>query len=407
MIIIEKNSCSKNLHDKHSTLILLTVIAILTLSISSCKKISDFTSFSKAVKEANPEIEFIEISKKDHKWYYFSYDSFEKVNLPQHAPQVLMKPWTEAIRISSSLAVGTDAFMTVNKLGILNCDPENEKQAKLITDNAIFSSLTADNLVGIDGYPVFHVYKDKEFNSTKAKNEEITHPFLVQFHPESSVFVPLLSTDDLDYNSDVEVSDITFSEGEWTVTLKTMDTNRKRFDYITFSTYDDLTNIDPMHRKDALRTETISEGEFRAKMTPEDISKSPDRVKTLLSRLPRDFSYFIQLSQQNSGLQKSYVKSDDMSNPDIMESQVLLGDTYAIAIFSDGTGFFSGALQDRYILNNDYPVAFRLPKLPKNFSYGPLIIEGDILYVAWEESVFYETGKSGFLTVDLGKVFYD
>ena len=385
--------------------IFMLMMAFLMLFFQGCTKSS---SFSKAVRQSNPEIEFKEISKKNHRWYYFTYDGFQRVALPQHAPQVLMKPWTEAIRISSSLSIGSDSFMTVNKLGLFNCDPENENQGVLITDNAIFSGLTADNLIGIDGYPVFHVYKDKEFNTNgKNKDSDVNHPFLVQYHPDSSVFLPLLSTDDLDYDNNVEVSDIMYENNEWSVTLKSMDNNRKRFDYITFSTYDNLTSIEPNKRKDMLRTESISEGEFRSKMTPEDMSHSPARVQQLLSRLPKDFTYYIQLSKQNTGIQKSYVKSDDLSNPDIMESQVLLGDTYSIAIFTDGTGFFSGALKDRYVLNNDYPVAFRLPKLPKNFTYGPLIIEGDILYIAWEESVFYETGRSGFLSVDLGKVFYE
>ena len=142
-------------------------------------------------------------------------------------------------------------------------------------------------------------------------------------------------------------------------------------------------------------------------MTPEDMSKSPQRVQELMSRLPKDFSYFIQLSSQNSGQQKSFIQATDISDPEIMESQVLLGDTFSIAIFTDGTGFFSGALQDRYIVNNGNPIAFRLPKLPKNFTYSSLIVEGDILYIGWEESIFYETGRSGFLTVDLGAVFYD
>ena len=45
--------------------------------------------------------------------------------------------------------------------------------------------------------------------------------------------------------------------------------------------------------------------------------------------------------------------------------------------------------------------AFRLPLLPSGFSYGEEAISGNTLYVAWEESSFFKTGRAGFITVDL------
>ena len=97
------------------------------------------------------------------------------------------------------------------------------------------------------------------------------------------------------------------------------------------------------------------------------------------------------------------VRSD---NSMMMDAQVILNDTFSLAIFTDGTSFFEGAIQDKYVVNNGNPIAFRLPKLPMGFSYSTFVVEKNILYVAWEEKVFYEVGRTGFLTVDLEKVFY-
>ncbi|MCR4789658.1 MAG: hypothetical protein K5839_01110 [Treponemataceae bacterium] len=391
---------------KHIFAASLFAACIITSTFTSCQKKDEFADSLK-----NTDIVFKEITKKDHKWYYFTPDGFLQAALPQHAPQTMLKPWTEAIRISSSLSIENDAFMTVNKLGILNCDPANEKQASLSMDKGIFSNLTADNLTSVDGYPVFHVYKNQEFNNSGLKNsknsKKANHPFLVQYHPESQIFVPLLSNEDLNIDEEAEVSSLVYKDDQWSATLKSSDAERKKFEYITFSTHEDLTNLSISGKKDLIQTDTISESEFRSKITPQDMSNSPERVQELFKRLPDNFSYYIQMAVANSGIQQNYVQSKDLSSPDIMESQVFLGDTYSIAIFTDGTGFFSGSLDDRYVVNNGNPVAFRLPKLPKNYTYGSLIIEGDILYVAWEESIFYETGRSGFLTVDLGNVFYD
>ena len=52
------------------------------------------------------------------------------------------------------------------------------------------------------------------------------------------------------------------------------------------------------------------------------------------------------------------------------------------------------------------PVAIRLPKLPVGFVYSDFVISGSTLYVAWEESSFYETGRAGFLQVNLDRTLY-
>ena len=44
----------------------------------------------------------VEITKKNHTWFYFDSLTFHKVDKPQHAPAQPVKPWTETIRISSA-----------------------------------------------------------------------------------------------------------------------------------------------------------------------------------------------------------------------------------------------------------------------------------------------------------------
>ena len=384
--------------------LLVFTLFIFTLFTFGCNLKNSLKVSDVIVETQMPEIK--PIPKKSHKWYYFTYDGFNQVSVPQKAPQILLKPWTEAIRISSGITIGTDGFLTVNKLGLLNCEPQDEIPAKLSVDNQFFANLTVDNMTSIDGFPVFHVYKNPEFNSVSNSNSN--HPFLVQYHPESSVFMPLLFTEDLDFSTSVEVSDVVYNNSEWTVTLKSADNTRKDFEYLTFSSYESLITTEPNKRKDIITTTEITEGEYRSKVLPKNFSQAPQRVKTLLSRLPGNFEYFIEIAEPNLGIKSSYIKKSAQSaeNSIPMEAQVLLNDTFSLAVFTDGTSFFEGAIQDKYVVNNGNPVAFRLPKLPMGFSYGTAIVEKNILYVAWEEKVFYEVGRTGFLTVDLEKVFY-
>ena len=73
------------------------------------------------------------------------------------------------------------------------------------------------------------------------------------------------------------------------------------------------------------------------------------------------------------------------------------GKKYIAAIFSDGTSYIKTALDDKIS-------AFRLPLLPAGYIYGDFAISGDTLYVAWEQSSFYKTGRAGFLQVNLQTV---
>ena len=55
-----------------------------------------------------------------HQWYYFTHRGFYPIDLPQNAPEVAEKPWTEAIRISAAGNNSSDNCALVNRLGILD-----------------------------------------------------------------------------------------------------------------------------------------------------------------------------------------------------------------------------------------------------------------------------------------------
>lgn len=150
------------------------LFSLFAFSFVSCKK--------KTVYEIQPEI--ISETKSSHNWYYFSENSFVKIDRPQNAPSSIPKPWTEAIRISSAVVESrTDfempkAYATVNRSGILVF---NGKQAFIYNDNRIFSGRTAGNMVFAQETPVFSVYRSTFFNENKA-SFQAEHPFLSLIH---------------------------------------------------------------------------------------------------------------------------------------------------------------------------------------------------------------------------------
>lgn len=346
--------------------------------------------------------------KPSHTWYYFSGASFFNIDTPYNAPQILKKPWTESIRISSSLSVKNDSkeydvYFTVNRSGLLIAKPSLPKKAVLAGDTQLFSKLTAGSLVCVDGFPVFHTYRNSFFSSKDKIIESL--PFLVQFHPETSIFLPLLYTKDLQVMDEAQVTDVQYTAGIWVASVKTETNDKTKFDYINFFSYEPLVQFSPAKRNIVLETNTISAGEYRKMLTPAPFASAPARLKELYKRLPVNFPFYASVALPDGGSAITYLRgSAETDTP--LPSQALLADTFSLAIFADGTCFFAGALPNNHILANGDPVAFRLPKLPNGFTYGNIGVSGTTLYISWEEGSFYETGRSGFLTVDLKEILY-
>ena len=135
-------------------------------------------SCAKKNKTATTELPTVKI----HNWYYFSNEGFQKIDLPQNAPEVYEKPWTESVRITSAASLVDlenktsefSAYALVNKKGLL-CF--NNDKIELYCDNSIFLPDTADSLVFSDGKPVFYLYRSTFFNSDFCGQEyfSITH----------------------------------------------------------------------------------------------------------------------------------------------------------------------------------------------------------------------------------------
>ena len=168
---------------------LVLLSALFPLCLTCCKKNSQNVPAQNAVS--------VEITKKNHSWYYFSNLSYINVDKPQHAPSQSLKPWTETLRISSannSAEAGDNitAFAIVNRLGVLKFDGDS---IFLSPDVTLFNDRTAGNLVFMGNIPIFSVYKSSFFNDTiidpNYKNDDSAHLFLVQF--DSSLCVLLLA----------------------------------------------------------------------------------------------------------------------------------------------------------------------------------------------------------------------
>ena len=266
----------------------ILVSAGLVLPLTSCSR-------SKKNRRALPELT---PAQKNHVWYYFTDTSFSTIDLPQHAPEALEKPWTEAVRISSAGSVPSldgasypyQAYALVNHAGILALKKDG---MEFFSDASIFAGETADSLVFSKSVPVFYFYKSTFFNqlnepfskSSETVQKPMQRPFLVEFNPSAKLFFPLVSYENLHLAKEDQITGFVWNGKTWACSAKRKpDANRFEFSYFTWEPYVQLSELSPaLNTEDMLLFNSSTEDEYKKLILPKLYNSAPQKVKDLLS----------------------------------------------------------------------------------------------------------------------------
>lgn len=383
---------------------LVLLSALFPLCLTCCKKNSQNVPAQNAVS--------VEITKKNHSWFYFSNLSYHNVDKPQHAPSQSFKPWTETLRISSannSAEAGDNitAFAIVNRLGVLKFDGDS---IFLSPDVTLFNDRTAGNLVFMGNIPLFSVYKSSFFNDTiidpDYKNDDSAHLFLVQFDSTAKISYPLINSNNLTDKKNSEVTDFYWNGREWCCCIKTISDTKNEFSYVTFRPQIPLLAISPASASQSIFVSESDVDTFRKCKEQLEYKAAPERIKKLLAGFDTKLPFEITVKNAGGFSPRVYENEVKNSKEKELHATAILSQSWSAALFEDGTLFLEGALPGRHILRSGMPVAIRLPKLPTGYVYSDFVISGTTLYAAWEESSFYKTGRAGFLQVNLDRTLY-
>lgn len=385
--------------------------------------LSSMMLFSCAKKSVKVEIppETVILS---HSWYYVNADGFNKINSPKEAPLVVKKPYTEACRISGIGQTAASApnqipsiYAVVNHSGVIEFNGDN---ATLYSDKMMFKDFTADGIVFMNDNPVFSFYKDSFFNETldsklssHTADQDIS--VLVQFDTKAKTFFPILNTETLKLDSTAQVTDFHWDGTFWYYCIKDSKADRTEFTYVKWNPNTALLSILPndpkidketnIDKKTKVELSKLTEDKFRKLKEPKNYTEAPERVKKLLAHLAKDFAFSVNLKTAGGPSPRRF--ENKISDNPMADAVGQLSDTWTAVMFKDGTIYFSGAVPGKRLVNNGKPIALRLPKMPEGFIYTDFGITGDTLYASWEEAAFYETGRTGFISVDLGQVLYN
>ena len=377
---------------KHLALFLCCVCTALLVS---CKKESAALSEFQATLETT----------KTHVWYTLTNTGFEQVSSPKDVTDVFMQPWTEVPRIASAAAVPQqqgsspfDAYALVNKRGMLCFKGE---EVSFFEDDSLFASDTADALVFSDGKPVFYLYRSTFFNQTLDRATPLhgARPFLAEFDSSSRIFYPLVSYENLGLDEADQVVGYIWDGQTWACAAKKPVRGGFEFTYFYWQPLVALSQIAPAIKvgREFCRFAELDEAGYKGLSAPKFFDSAPDQLRLLLASVPEGFSFYVSWRNGSGLTPQSYLRrgKEDL----LLSSCGGVSPKYCTVVFADGTVYA------KQTSTEDPVVAFMLPKLPAGFSYGEQAVAGDTLYVAWEETAFFKTGRAGFIKVHLAEIF--
>ncbi|MCQ2982138.1 MAG: hypothetical protein MJ178_05240 [Treponemataceae bacterium] len=378
--------------------VLLLGLTALALFNTACKKQSQ-----QPVPDQVVFIPMQEVEPETHRWFYFTKSGFEETTIPARSPDYPLRPWTQAPRISGTLSGSDTAYLLVNRRGLVQLSAAAEP--RLVPDSRLFSGTTADTLLTAEGNPVFKLYINTLFeekvDQSAAFNGKV--PVMVQYNPATNLYYPLISKADLKLPEETQITAMASVNDTWYFSAKQTDDRQTSFTYLSVPSgaFFDTRNVTP-----------VSDEFFRSLWDQKPFREAPDRYKQLLSVIPDTISFTLSASDYSQSSRVNtptlYFQGQDMAEDDVevLQATGQTGSSWTMVLFSDGTCYFTGSLPKLHILNNGKPVYFRLPALPEGMEYTDFALCGSKLYAAWEELDFYNTGKAGFLEVDLAKVLY-
>ena len=382
----------------------LFLCCVCTAALISCKKESGTANTSGAPATLEDFGVALETTTT-HVWYELTASGFSEVSSPKYVKDVFLQPWTEVPRIASAASIPPqqavppfDAYALVNKRGLL-CFKGDD--ISFFEDDSLFASETADALVFSDGKPVFYLYRSTFFNQTldRASPLHEVRPFLAEFDPSSRIFYPLVSYANLGLDQTDQVAGYFWDGQTWACAAKKpLKAGGFEFTYFYWQPLVALSQIAPAIAvgQEFCRFTQLDEAGYKALNAPRFFADAPEELRSLLASVPEGFSFHVSWRDGSGVSPQSYLRRGDADL--LLSCHGGVSARYCSAVFVDGSVYVQRTTGDTPV------VAFRLPKLPAGFSYGEQAVAGGTLYVAWEETSFFKTGRAGFIKVHLSEL---
>ena len=370
------------------------------LVFSACTKQKAETALPQVQK--NESAVSVEASPSSH-WKYFSVGDNGSVELKNadtvsEIPAAVFKPWTEAVQVADFGLNNGDAVFLINKCGLYPIR-YLQSNAQLPVGHELFSQATAGDLHMVDGQFFIRIYQNSIFLSRDIS--ENTH-FLLRTDPECKVYTPAADAANLHLPKEAQCKSLERIDDQWYASFKADNGTDISFSYVKCG------NFAVFMQQDAYKhIEQLSAEEFRAACEPPPYNRMPDMLKELANAIENTRDLYLKVFTEDAVDGTIFFKPARNQTNDTMEERVSVT-VYAVQ-YSQRGGNRSAAilLPDGTLMLNMSGRGIRkvqLPSLPENFHYTAFFISDTAITAAWEESIFYEVGRTGIFTAELSEL---
>lgn len=338
------------------------------------------------------------------RWRYFQTNADGSVLLKPAAavteiPAVAFRPWTEAVRVADSCIVHEPLFL-INKCGLYSLD-ELQSGRQLPVRHDLFKHTTAGTAYCIGTQYFIRVYQNSVFLPDSIADNEY---FLLR--ADAGSYTPVAAARRLQLPATAQCKILDYANGNWYASFKADSGNSISFFYVKCKDFSDFIRDDAF-----MHVERISAEDFRNACEPAGYRFMPDILKELADNIENRFALHIRVftKDQTYGtvffkpatIQKDAADPNGIGEGYTLEGHALYymreGDKHTAAILlPDGTLAFNTSELGTHTI--------RLPALPRNGKYTSFFLSDTQITAAWEESTFYQVGRSGFFTARLDEL---
>ena len=148
----------------------------------------------------------------------------------------------------------------------------------------------------------------------------------------------------------------------------------------------------------------LSAEDFRAACEPPLYKRMPDMLKELADTIENNRDLYLKVFTEDSADDTIFFKPARNKTSDTLEERVPVN-VYAVQYSqSDGKQNAAILLPNGTLLLNTGDNGMQklhLPALPEGFNYTAFHITDTAITAAWEESIFYEIGRTGIFSAEM------
>lgn len=170
-----------------------------------------------------------------------------------------------------------------------------------------------------------------------ASSSNASRPFLVEFNPESGMFFPLVTYENLGLLPADQITGFFWNGTTWSCSVKKTEAGKVSFSYFFWEPPVALTELSPALSYETFIFSPCTEAQYRKINLPLLFDAAPAGLADLLSPIPEEFSFYVSWRDNSGTSPVNYFQQGSGGITLNAKAARIPVEQYTAAVFSDGT----------------------------------------------------------------------